>query len=100
MKFRFAEAARRELNEAAAWLEEQEAGLGMRFLAEISEARQRIIDFPAAWAPLGKGLRRCHLKRFRYGLIYRIKGDVIEIIAVAHDRRLPEYWRNRKADMQ
>ncbi len=100
MKFRFAEAARRELNEAATWLEEQESGLGMRFLAEISEARQRIIDYPAAWVQLGKGLRRCHLKRFRYGLIYRIKGDVVEIIAVAHDRRLPEYWRNRKADTQ
>lgn len=38
MKFRFAAAARRELNEAAIWLELQETGLGERFLLEVAQA--------------------------------------------------------------
>lgn len=95
MRLRFAAAARRELNEAALWLELQESGLGGRFLLEVAQAQRLILDFPHAWHPMGAALRRCHLKRFRYGLIYRIKGDVVEIIAVAHDRQRPEYWRNR-----
>ena len=95
MKLRFAAAARRELNEAAIWLELQEAGLGERFLLEVAQARRLILDFPRAWHPMGANLRRCHLRRFRYGLIYRIKGDIVEIVAVAHDRQKPDYWRNR-----
>ncbi len=95
MNLRFAEAARRELNDAALWLELQEAGLGERFLLEVAQARQMILAHPHAWHPMGANLRRCHLKRFRYGLIYRIKGDAIEIVAVAHDRQKPEYWRER-----
>jgi hypothetical protein len=47
---------------------------------------------------MSQSLRRCHLKRFQYGLIYRVNGDVIEIVAVAHDRQKPEYWRNRKTE--
>ncbi len=95
MKFRFAAAARQELNEAAIWLELQETGLGERFLLEVAQARRLILEHPNAWHPMGTTLRRCRLKRFRYGLIYRIKGDAIEIIAVAHDRQQPEYWRKR-----
>jgi plasmid stabilization system protein ParE len=96
VRVRFAEAARRELNDSALWLELQEAGLGERFLLEVAQARRMILDYPFAWHPMGASLRRCHLKRFRYGLIYRIKGEVIEIVAVAHDRQNPEYWRDRK----
>jgi len=95
MNLRFAAAARRELNEAALWLEMQEPGLGERFLLEVAQARQLILEFPDAWHPMGPNLRRCHLKRFRYGLIYRVGGDVIEIVAIAHDRQKPEYWRDR-----
>jgi plasmid stabilization system protein ParE len=95
MKLRFSAAARRELNEAALWLELQEGGLGERFLEEVAQARRLILENPEAWHPLGPFLRRCHLKRFRYGLIYRIKADVIEVIAVAHDRQKPGYWRDR-----
>lgn len=95
MKLRFSAAARRELNEAALWLELQEAGLGERFLEEVAQVRRLILEHPDAWHPLGPLLRRCHLKRFRYGLIYRLRGDVIEVIAVAHDRQKPDYWRDR-----
>lgn len=95
MKIFFAAAARRELNEAAVWLELQQVGLGERFLEEVAQVRRLILQYPNAWHPLGPRLRRCRLKRFRYGLIYRIKSDRIEVVAVAHDRQRPEYWRDR-----
>jgi hypothetical protein len=36
MKLRFSAAARRELNDAALWLELEEPGLGVRFLEEVA----------------------------------------------------------------
>ena len=95
MRLRFADAAWYELQEAAIYLETEEAGLGMRFLDAVGAARKQILVAPLAWHPLEQGLRRCHLKRFRYGLIYRINGRLIEIIAVAHDSRHPGYWKTR-----
>ena len=50
--------------------------------------------YPLAWHPLGRTLRRCHLKRFRYGVIYRIRGEQAGVIVIAHDSRRLGYWRD------
>jgi hypothetical protein len=35
------------------------------------------------------------MTRFPYSIIYRVAGEVLEVIAVMHHRRDPEFWRNR-----
>lgn len=95
MKLRFFAAARRELLESALYLEEQELGLGERFMDDVERALALIRTHPQAWNPIGPGLRRCRLVVFRYGLIYRIRETAIEIVAVAPDSRRPGYWRTR-----
>lgn len=92
----FAIAAREELDEAFAYLELQQPGLGYRFTSDVDEALTRIRKQPLAWHPLSKYFRRCHLRHFRYGVIYRIREEHIEILAIAHDSRRPGYWRNRQ----
>ncbi len=92
----FAVAAREELDEAFAYLELQQPGLGYRFTSDVDEALTRILKQPLAWHSLSKHLRRCHLRHFRYGVIYRIRREKIEILAIAHDSRRPGYWRNRQ----
>jgi plasmid stabilization system protein ParE len=89
----FSEAARQELDEAFAYHEQQQPDLGYRFVADVEEALARIRNQPLAWHPLGKNLRRCHLRHFRYGVIYRIRKEQAEILAIAHDSRRPGYWR-------
>jgi len=96
MRLFFALAAREELDEAFAYLELQQPGLGFRFASDVDEALIRIRKQPLAWHPLNKYLRRCHLRHFRYGVTYRIQGEQIEVLAIAHDSRRPGYWRNRK----
>ncbi len=96
MRVYFSAAASEELAAAFEYLEQQQAGLGYRFTADVDAALVRIRSHPLAWHPLGKYFRRCHLQHFRYGLIYRIRGEQAEILAVAHDSRRPGYWRNRK----
>lgn len=95
MKVRLSRAAHRELSEAFDYYEHEQSGLGQRFLDDVEHARQRILQLPLGWHPLSPALRRCRLRYFPYGLIYRVFDEVIEIIAVAHLHRTPEYWRNR-----
>ncbi|MBU1210392.1 MAG: type II toxin-antitoxin system RelE/ParE family toxin [Alphaproteobacteria bacterium] len=64
-------------------------------VAEVGEAEKRIGELPEAHPPAGEDARRYLLKRFPYQLIYRVKGDEIQILAFAHLKRRPGYWRLR-----
>jgi len=35
------------------------------------------------------------IRRFPYGIYYRIEGNSIRILVVKHHRRHPDYWRRR-----
>lgn len=95
MNVRLLEVAQRELDEAIEHYNGEEPGLGEAFLVEALAAIERIRRFPDGWHPLGPGLRRCLLRRFPYGVIYgRDDGDII-VVALAHSRRRPGYWRDR-----
>jgi plasmid stabilization system protein ParE len=40
-------------------------------------------------------VRRCLLRHFPYTVFYTITGQVLTVLAVAHQRREPGYWRVR-----
>ena len=95
MTVRLLEVAQQELDEAVIHYNGELPGLGDAFVLETVAAIDRIRRFPEAWQPLGKEIRRCRLRRFPYGLIYARDRDEILILAVAHTRRKPDYWRDR-----
>jgi hypothetical protein len=41
------------------------------------------------------GTRRYLLKRYPYAVIYRELDDLIWVVAVAHGKRRPGYWKSR-----
>ncbi|MFQ5900996.1 MAG: type II toxin-antitoxin system RelE/ParE family toxin [Thermodesulfobacteriota bacterium] len=81
---------------ASRYYEERARGLGVEFLDEIEEGLTRIQQFPKAWSIYEGEYRRYILRRFPYGLIYRIESEKIFIIAVNHLNRRPGYWKNRQ----
>src|SRR5262245_42511199 len=98
MKLRIDPGAEEETREAAHWYEERRAGLGREFLAAVDEAFQRIRNDPMAFAQLEtlpdeSNVRRFLLKRFPYAIIYEAMSTEIRILAVAHARRRPQFWR-------
>lgn len=95
MKVVFVDAANEELHEAANYLESRQAGLGERFLDQVKRAELLISRFPDSGHRLGPRLRRIVARRFHYVLIYRTTDNAVEIIAVAHQRQHPRYWRSR-----
>ena len=81
--------------EAARFYERRRAGLGFDFLAEVERSIARMREYPEAGRPVRAATRRRLLRRFPYGLLYRLDADEIVIVAVMHLRRRPGYWRNR-----
>jgi toxin ParE1/3/4 len=66
------------------------------FLSEIDHAISSILEAPRRWPTLEGECRRIALVRFPYFIVYREKGNnLIQVLAVAHGRRRPGYWRMR-----
>ena len=95
MNIRLLEPAQAELDEAIGWYAEQAPGLGDALLLETLKVLKLIEQFPQAWHPLTPEIRRCRLKRFPYSVVYTLGAGDILVIAVAHQHRKPNYWRNR-----
>ena len=91
----FGDAAKIELSETFEWYEVQQKGLGKRFALALDLTKKRISVFPDISSEIAKGIRRAIIKGFPYGLIYSIRNEEIEIIAVAHLHREPMYWDER-----
>lgn len=93
--FSFLEPAQMEFEEAVNYYNEQRTNLGYEFANEVAATIDRILRFPEAWRRISKRARRCRTKRFPYNVIYQIRDDRVLIVAIAHNRRRPFYWRDR-----
>jgi toxin ParE1/3/4 len=94
-RFGFHPEARSEFRESARYYEEQQAGLGFRYVEVVRAAIARIQLRPRLYREIDPGVRQCMTSRFPYGIIYRIQDDELQIVAVMHLHRQPGYWRNR-----
>jgi plasmid stabilization system protein ParE len=84
-----------ELEEAALFYESRMAGLGRSFAAEVERTVALVREYPDAGSTVGPKRRRVLVARFPYSIVYRQDSDAIVIVAVAHQRRRPGYWRRR-----
>ncbi len=84
-----------EILDAVTFYKDRAGDIAADFYAEFKKAREEIAAFPEFWKPVGGGYRRKLLERYPYGIIYRIEGGGILIVALAHTSRQPEYWRSR-----
>ena len=96
MRTEILQEAEDELNEAIAYNEDLEAGLGQRLKEEARATMLWIQNNPELPRLRPKGYRRVNLKVFPYYVAYFVWGDAIWVLAVAHGRRRPEYWLERK----
>ena len=97
MRVQLAQAAQDELLHASAFYASKGGeALGRAFLDEFERATHALMVQPLMGAPFQHGTRRIVLRRFPYKLVYDVRGDVLRIIAVAHERRKPGYWQERR----
>jgi plasmid stabilization system protein ParE len=88
-------AAEAEYEAALAWY----LARSVRAAAGFETAFERSLDFVAAFpeaSPLCDDRHRyCALRRYPYGLVYRVDGDKVRVVAVPHGRQLPRDWAGR-----
>lgn len=92
---RFRMEAERDLENAAAWYEEQRPGLGHAFLDEVSRSLRRIVDNAGLYPLIHRNTRRALIRRFPFGIYYRLQTNCVIVIAVLHGSRDPRRWKRR-----
>ena len=93
---RFRPAAAREFAADFRHYENDHPGRGDRFVAAVGVVLEAIAEHPERYPLLqAPDIRSAKVKRFPYRVVYVVIGDEIDVIAVAHAKRRPAYWRRR-----
>jgi hypothetical protein len=71
------------------------AALAEQYVAELDHAVNQIATAPAQWPPYLHGTRFYRLRRFPFLIVYRETAWGVQVVAIAHARRRPSYWRRR-----
>jgi plasmid stabilization system protein ParE len=97
MKLVVAQPALTELHDAAAFYTlKANIELGLAFVAEFERATNFVLTNPLLGTLFRGTRRRYNLRRFPYSIIYQVTDEELRILAVAHHRRRPGYWTQRK----
>jgi hypothetical protein len=90
--------ARLEARHAVAWYNMASPGLGIDLQTCFDESLVwlRELACPGSLVPgrMGKrGVRRLLVESFPYSVVFVRRGEEILVLAFAHHRRKPDYWR-------
>jgi plasmid stabilization system protein ParE len=85
----------REARAARRWYARRSPGTANQFVTELDEAVNQIAGAPQQWPPHQHGTRVYRLRHFPYLVVYHESPGVVRVLAVAHARRRPGYWRRR-----
>jgi toxin ParE1/3/4 len=92
--------ARKELDAAIAYYEAQKVGLGLDLLSEVEKTILKIQQNPNLGTPHRiEGIRRYAIQRFPYLIFYTELEEVIWVMAIAHGKRKPNYWKQRNMEI-
>jgi toxin ParE1/3/4 len=72
-------------------------GLAVNFIEEVYAQIMLLCANPQMGLAMGDGYRQVLLKRYPYMIVYEVDKatDKIYVVAVGHQSRQPDYWRNR-----
>jgi plasmid stabilization system protein ParE len=87
--------ARDDFDESFDWYRARSVGAAIGFAAAVEEAMDKIIADPGRFPSTHGGCHYCTLKRYPFRLVFRDETDRLVVVAVAHAKRRPGYWRGR-----
>ena len=87
--------AEAEITAAFQWYAERNPKAAEFFRGEVLDCIDQLSDSATKWKRDDDGTHRRVLRHFPYTIFYEITGSVVFILAVAHQRREPGYWRSR-----
>jgi plasmid stabilization system protein ParE len=81
-----------ELQDAWAWYEARQPGLGDPLLVEFESVLMRIDGSPRSFAKVHGDVHRGLLRRFPYSVFFVVEPDAMVILAVLHQAMDPVRW--------
>jgi plasmid stabilization system protein ParE len=89
-------AAVAELKQAYKWYQGERPGLGEEFLQAVRASVDRAVAGPAAYAVVHRDTRRVLVRRFPYGMFFRVVDGTVIFVACFHLHRKPASWERRR----
>ena len=91
--------ATEELDNAIKYYEKQKMGLGLDLLSEIEQVLEKIKINPNLGTDHTiEGVSRYVIRRFPYIIFYVEFEAFIWLVAIAHGKRKPDYWKKRNLE--
>ncbi len=96
MSYVFHPAAEAEHLETIAYYESKRPGLGAMYLAEFEQLIKIVCEAPHRY-PIEKkpDIRRIRMRKFPFTVLYRDSSGSLQVLAISHHRRRPQYWLGR-----
>jgi plasmid stabilization system protein ParE len=86
-----------DLNNAVAYNNRQQSGLGDELRAEVYASIERVLANPTQFSVVSKSIRRCLVHRFPYAVLFRIVSpDTLRVLVIRHHRRHPALGLRRR----
>ncbi len=94
---RISEPASEEFREAVRWYETKRRGLGSEFFDAVVATMSAIEARPEIGTVAFRDpqTRRLLVSRFPYQVVYRLANGELVVVAIAHLKRRPGYWKHR-----
>jgi len=87
--------ARRDFDESFDWYAQRSAPAAVRFVNAVDAALRAVAANPERFAAVDALHRECPVRRFPFRIIYRVVEGRVVVVAVAHAKRRPGYWKDR-----
>jgi hypothetical protein len=99
-RWRFHQDVLSEVEDAAHWYQDQRPGLGDEFIVVLDEVFAALERGPVLSSPEPEDprTRRVFVPRFPYAIVFVETDEEFFVVAVAHLKRRPGYWRHRIED--
>ena len=88
-------AAETDITESLCWYANRSTTVANDFDDEFHRALNQILSDPLRFPACDLRHRFYLMRRFPFRVIYRVDGDDVIVMAVAHAARSPDYWSNR-----
>ncbi len=87
--------AEAEYEAALAWYMARGEQVAAGFETAFDQTLESVAANPELYPLRDDRHRFCLLRRYPYSVIYRVEGIRIQVVAIAHARRMPVYWSDR-----
>ena len=88
--------ARRDYDESFDWYAERSSIAAERFSNAVDAALERIATNPEWFAFIDTRHQECLVQRFPFRIVFRDEPTRVLVVAVAHAKRRPDYWKYRR----